>query len=119
MKVPAYHSTNKSDPDVHHDWRTPRLVCVASDFTKYDVHAVTQIGRSIELVRYSDFGGELLALELIASTKVDAGTSQDAPPPSVGGRPRRPSRSTWHRPHRASPTCTGSWRPTSRPSVTT
>ena len=58
---------------------------MASDFTKYDVHAVTQIGRSIELVRYSDFGGELLALELIASTKVDAGTSQDAPPP-VGGR---------------------------------
>jgi len=63
------------------DWRTPRLVCVASDFTKYDVHAVTQIGRSIELVRYSEFGGELLALELIASATVDAGTSQDAPNP--------------------------------------
>lgn len=50
------------------DWRSPRLVCVARDFTKYDEHAVQQMGRTIDLVRYSDFEGELLALELVAST---------------------------------------------------
>lgn len=37
------------------EWTAPRLVCVASDFTRYDEHAILQMGRSIELVRYRDF----------------------------------------------------------------
>lgn len=32
------------------DWSSPRLVCVASDFTRYDEHAIAQINRGIELV---------------------------------------------------------------------
>lgn len=50
------------------EWTAPRLVCVASDFTRYDEHAILQMGRSIELVRYRDFAGEFLALDLVAST---------------------------------------------------
>jgi hypothetical protein len=34
------------------DWSAPRLVCIAGDFTRYDEHAVSQIGRNIELYRY-------------------------------------------------------------------
>ncbi len=49
------------------DWKNPRLVCVAGDFSRYDEHAVQQINRSIELVRYRDFSGELLALELVTA----------------------------------------------------
>jgi predicted transport protein len=49
------------------DWTNPRLVCVAGDFTRYDEHAVRQNNHNIELVRYRDFGGELLALELLTS----------------------------------------------------
>lgn len=49
------------------DFANPRLVCVASDFTRYDEHAIVQMNRSIELVRYRDFQGELLALDLVAS----------------------------------------------------
>ncbi|WP_435124895.1 DUF5655 domain-containing protein [Micromonospora tulbaghiae] len=49
------------------DWSNPRLVCVAQDFTRYDEHAVQQINRAIELVRYRDYGGELLALELVTA----------------------------------------------------
>ncbi len=60
------------------EWTAPRLVCVASDFTRYDEHAIMQMGRSIELVRYRDFAGEFLALDLVAST---AGTSSG----STGG----------------------------------
>lgn len=45
------------------DWTAPRLVCIAADFTKYDSHAVQQINRNIELIRYRRFGEELL-LEL-------------------------------------------------------
>ncbi len=68
------------------DWRNPRLICVASGFTKYDEHAVQQMNRSIELVRYRDFGGELLALELITGTRVESATSEGAPAtPGMGG----------------------------------
>ncbi len=46
------------------DWSAPRLVCIAADFTKYDGHAVQQINRNIELIRYRRFDNELLLLEL-------------------------------------------------------
>lgn len=46
------------------DWGTPRLLCVAADFTKFDRHAVQQIQRHIELLRYRRFGQDLLLLEL-------------------------------------------------------
>jgi predicted transport protein len=45
------------------DWSAPRVVCIAADFTKYDGHAVLQISRNIELIRYRLFGTELLLLE--------------------------------------------------------
>jgi len=57
------------------DWRNPRLICIANAFTRYDEHAVLQINRAIELIRYRDFGGELLALELVTTSKADAVTS--------------------------------------------
>jgi len=71
------------------DWRNPRLICVASGFTKYDEHAVQQMNRSIELVRYRDFSGELLALELITGTKTEPASSEGLPatPPSSGVPP--------------------------------
>lgn len=66
------------------DWRAPRLVCVASGFTRYDEHAVEQIHRSIDLVTYRQFGAELFALELVHSSKVEPQSSSDAPSPSRG-----------------------------------
>ncbi len=54
------------------DWRMPRLICVAGDFTKYDEHAVKQIDRNIDLIRYKKFGLELLLLELINSNTTKA-----------------------------------------------
>src|SRR5690349_16821443 len=30
------------------EWSAPRLLCIASDFTRYDEHAVQQINRNIE-----------------------------------------------------------------------
>lgn len=54
------------------DWSEPRLVCVAADFTKYDAHAVQQINRSIELIRYRMFGNDLLLLELANATSASS-----------------------------------------------
>jgi predicted transport protein len=48
-------------------WKGPRLICVAGDFTRYDVHAVREHRRSIDLVRYRLFGNDLLGLQTVAS----------------------------------------------------
>jgi predicted transport protein len=50
------------------EWSNPRLLCIAGDFTKYDQHAVQQINRNIELLRYRKFGEELLLVELVNAT---------------------------------------------------
>jgi predicted transport protein len=47
------------------DWSSPRLICIAADFTKYDAHAVQQMNRNIELIRYRRFGPDLLLLEQV------------------------------------------------------
>ena len=50
------------------EWLAPRLVCVAGDFTKYDEHAVKQINRNIELIRYVQFKDNLILFELVNAT---------------------------------------------------
>lgn len=47
------------------NWPGTRLICIAADFTRYDEHAVAQIGRNIELLRYKAYGAELFLLELV------------------------------------------------------
>ncbi len=55
------------------EWSSPRLICIAADFTKYDVHAVKQMARNIELIRYRKFGDDLLLLDQL--TSVSSGNS--------------------------------------------
>jgi predicted transport protein len=52
------------------EWGGTRLICIASDFNKYDEHAVQQINRNIERMRYRYFGEELLLLELVNAQTV-------------------------------------------------
>jgi hypothetical protein len=54
------------------EWSAPRLVCIAADFTKYDVHAVNQMGRNVELIRYRRFGDDLLLLDLLTAVSTEA-----------------------------------------------
>ena len=63
------------------DWSSPRLVCIAGGFTRYDEHAVQQINRNIELVRYRRFGDDLLMLELVNAVMAN-------PTGSTGGGPK-------------------------------
>ncbi len=53
------------------EWSSPRLLCIAGDFTKYDEHAVKQINRNIELIRYRAYGEELLLFELVNAVTAD------------------------------------------------
>src|SRR5208282_5737121 len=52
------------------EWTSPRLLCIAGDFTKYDSHAVQQMNRNIELIRYRLYGKNLLLFDLVNSTTV-------------------------------------------------
>jgi predicted transport protein len=60
------------------DWSGTRLLCIAADFTRYDQHAVQQIPRNIELIRYKLFGDDLLLLDLVNSVSVDDATAATA-----------------------------------------
>ena len=53
-----------ADIETKINWAGTRLICIAADFTRYDEHAVTQIGRNIEL-QVQVVRPELLLLELV------------------------------------------------------
>ncbi|MEM5516177.1 DUF5655 domain-containing protein [Henriciella sp. AS95] len=64
------------------EWSAPRLICIAGDFTKYDAHAVNQMSRNIELIRYRKFGEELLFLDQltsVSSSSIGTGTTPSTP----------------------------------------
>jgi len=65
------------------DWRGARLLCIAGEFTKFDEHAVKQIDRNIELIRYRSYGKELLLFELVNAT---TGSAEEGVSSSKVGR---------------------------------
>ncbi|WP_418646930.1 DUF5655 domain-containing protein [Thauera butanivorans] len=62
------------------EWAGTRLLCIAADFTRYDQHAVQQIPRNIELIRYKLFGEDLLLLELVNTQTVAESAPETARP---------------------------------------
>lgn len=70
------------------EWSSPRLLCIAGNFTKYDAHAVQQINRNIELLRYLRFGEELLLLELVNSVQAASPVEEGDKVPPGGGKPK-------------------------------
>lgn len=54
------------------DWTIPCVICIASDFTKFDEHAVNQMQRNIKLVRYRKFGNNLILFEHINAPTLKA-----------------------------------------------
>ncbi|MDO9296420.1 DUF5655 domain-containing protein [Bradyrhizobium sp.] len=74
------------------DWSAPRLICIAGDFNRYDDHAVKQIQRNIELIRYRRFGPELLMLDLVAATSAKGSPSIAGATPSGDGAGAAPGK---------------------------
>ncbi|MDH5300505.1 MAG: DUF5655 domain-containing protein [Gammaproteobacteria bacterium] len=54
------------------EWGGPRLLCIAGDFTRYDEHAVLQMNRNIELIRYRHYPDGFLILERVNSVTVES-----------------------------------------------
>jgi predicted transport protein len=63
------------------DWSGSRLICVAGDFQKWDEHAVKQMNRTIDLVRYRRYGDDLLLLEQLTATTARSAGGAPAPLP--------------------------------------
>ena len=47
------------------DWTSPRVILVADSFTTYDVHAVAQMGRNIQLLEYKRFQSDILGISVV------------------------------------------------------
>ncbi len=74
------------------DWSGPRLLCIAGDFTKYDEHAVQQINRNIELLRYRWYDEGYLLLELVnAVTGTTTATSAGGRSAASGSATKQPT----------------------------
>lgn len=66
------------------EWSSPRLICIAGRFTKYDEHAVQQINRNIALIEYVRFDEEFLLLEMVSAV---TSTESNEPPDNPIGNP--------------------------------
>ena len=65
------------------DWSSPRLLCIAGGFTKYDEHAVEQINRNIELYVYKHYADGLLLLDLVNATTAQTVHNNDESSPTT------------------------------------
>jgi len=64
------------------DWTSPRLLCIAEDFTKYDSYAVEQMNRNIELIKCQMYHNDLILFELVNAVE---GETQPQPSRSYKG----------------------------------
>ena len=51
------------------DWSSPRVLCIAEEFNKYDTYAVEQMKRPIELIQYRIFEDDLFALNILTAAE--------------------------------------------------
>ena len=58
--------------DAEVDWSDIRVICIAPNFKKYDIHAVQVMGANIELWKYRLFENETLYLEEVFQQTVSA-----------------------------------------------
>jgi hypothetical protein len=67
-------------PKVEVDWSDVRVICIAPNYRKYDLHAVRMMGANIELWTYRLFANGVLYFEEILQ-KSDSGVGSTSAPP--------------------------------------
>ena len=81
------------------DWSGSRLICIAGDFGKYDEHAVKQMNRTIALIRYRRYAGDLLLLEQLTATSakpVSSAAIIATSQPNAPGLPKKQKTTSQH-----------------------
>lgn len=61
------------------DWSNIRVICIAPNYRKYDLHAVNMMGANIELWQYKVYEGRILQLEEINQSD-GAGSTKELSP---------------------------------------
>jgi predicted transport protein len=62
-------------PKVHVDWSAVRVICIAPNYRKYDLHAVKMMGANIELWTYRRFDNDTLFIEEVLKRTEDMPTA--------------------------------------------
>ncbi len=65
----------EENDSVEIDWKSPRVVCVAESYNKFDLDTADLLPISIELYRYQMYDGDMLLLERASQPKVKISTS--------------------------------------------
>lgn len=86
------------------DWSSPRLICIASEFKKWDQHAIKQIDRNIQLIEYARFGPTMLMLNPYAQ-----GEAKKAASPSTSSSGKHTTSSVGELLESLSPHLTDVW----------
>ncbi len=60
-------AVNKSLGEVEIDWSAIRVICIAPDYKKYDLHAAEMMGAPIELWKYKNYENGMFSLEEVFS----------------------------------------------------
>lgn len=74
------------------DWSMPCVICIASDFTKFDEHAVNQMQRNIKLVKYRKYGDGLIAFEFLNAPQVQPVAEEAVSPAKKSSKGDKPFR---------------------------
>src|SRR6266480_5374737 len=72
-------AARRAIPNVTIDWSDIRVICLAPNYKKYDMHAVSMMGANIELWKYRLFANSCLYLEEVYRKvmRVSPGTSDE------------------------------------------
>jgi len=66
---------NRVGPDVEVDWSDIRVICIAPNYKRYDIHAVQVMGANIELWKYRLFENETIYFEEVFQASVGSSPS--------------------------------------------
>jgi len=67
-------------PKVKVDWSDVRVICIAPDYKRYDLHAVQVMGANIELWRYRLYANSTLFIEEVFRKTLDTSTGSATSP---------------------------------------
>ena len=59
------------------DWSSPRIICVAEGYNKFDLNAVKRINHNIELMKFEIYEENILLVEHVNQEKFKKTTAQD------------------------------------------
>jgi predicted transport protein len=67
-------------PKIKVDWSDVRVICIAPNYRKYDLHAVQMMGANIELWTYKRFANDTLFLEEVLKRSEESATTATGKP---------------------------------------